>query len=349
MRRIPSKRMSRNFDRSSNRWRFPEEVTKEVERELSRLERLPAASPDYQVTRSYLELIAELPWQTTTEDNLDLKHAREILDRDHFGLEEVKTRIIEHLAVMSLNASARSPILCFVGPPGVGKTSLGKSIAEAIGRNFARESLGGLSDESELRGHRRTYIGAMPGRIIQAIKRAGSRNPLIMLDEIDKLGRNFRGDPAAALLEILDPAQNQQFRDNYLNLPFDLSKVFFIATANSLDTIPGPLLDRIEVLEVSGYSDQEKLQIAKRYLLPRQLANTGLDASQVTIDDEALMLLIRGYTRESGVRQLETDGRRHLSKSRDSVRGGPKGYAPRRPCPRQGNAGRAAFQAAGYS
>jgi ATP-dependent Lon protease len=284
---------------------LPAEVKKEVDRELKRLERLPAASPDYQVTRSYLELIVELPWQKLTTDCIDLARAREILDRDHFGLEKVKQRIIEHLAVMKLNASARAPILCFVGPPGVGKTSLGKSIAEAIGRQFARESLGGLSDEAELRGHRRTYIGAMPGRVIQAMHRAGSRNPVLMLDEIDKLGRDFRGDPAAALLEVLDPAQNQNFRDNYLNLPFDLSQVFFIATANTLDTIPRPLLDRIEVLEVNGYSDDEKLQIARQYLLPRQLKDTGLDPDLVQFRDDALVKLIRDYTRESGVRALE--------------------------------------------
>ncbi len=284
---------------------LPDAVRKEVDRELKRLERLPSASPDYQVTRSYLELVAELPWQRTSTDRLDLDRAQEILDRDHFGLDKVKTRIIEHLAVMKLNPSARAPILCFVGPPGVGKTSLGKSIAAALGREFARESLGGLSDEAELRGHRRTYIGAMPGRIIQAIRRAGTQNPVLMLDEIDKLGRDFRGDPAAALLEILDPAQNSQFRDNYLNLPFDLSQVLFIATANTLDTIPRPLLDRIEVLEVSGYSDEEKLQIARHYLLPRQLADAGLSPERVQLSDAALLKIIRGYTRESGVRNLE--------------------------------------------
>jgi ATP-dependent Lon protease len=252
-----------------------------------------------------LELVAELPWQTTTEDNIDLVEARKILDRDHYGLTKVKERIIEHLAVMKLNPVANAPILCFVGPPGVGKTSLGKSIAEALGRRFARESLGGVSDEAELRGHRRTYIGAMPGRIIQAVRRAGVRNPLLMLDEVDKLGRDFRGDPAAALLEILDPAQNHQFRDNYLNLPFDLSKVFFIGTANTLDTIPGPLRDRVEVLQVSGYSDDEKQQIARRFLLPRQLENTGLRADQVVLSDEMLLLLVRSFTWESGVRELE--------------------------------------------
>jgi ATP-dependent Lon protease len=291
--------------RQTEEAQLPAEVRKEVERELRRLERLPAASPDYQVTRSYLELVVELPWQKVTPDNIDLARAREILDRDHFGLEKVKERILEHLAVMKLNASARAPILCFVGPPGVGKTSLGKSIAEAIGRAFARESLGGLSDEAELRGHRRTYIGAMPGRIIQAMHRAGTRNPVLMLDEIDKLGRDFRGDPAAALMEILDPAQNDRFRDNYLNLPFDLSQVFFIGTANTLDSIPRPLLDRIETLQVSGYSDEEKLQIARNYLVPRQIEQSGLAGRPVEITDEGLMRLIQGYTRESGVRSLE--------------------------------------------
>ncbi len=283
---------------------LPEDVRREVERELKRLERMPAAAPDYQITRSYLELVAELPWQKLTTDLIDLDRARTILDRDHYGLDKVKDRILEHLAVMKLNPSARSPILCFVGPPGVGKTSLGKSIAEAIGRQFARESLGGLSDEAELRGHRRTYVGAMPGRIVQAIHRAGARNPVLMLDEIDKLGRDFRGDPSAALLEILDPAQNHQFRDNYLNLPLDLSQVLFLTTANTLDTIPRPLLDRMEILEVSGYSDQEKLQIGSRYIVPRQQADTGLKPEQVQITDDGLMRLIQGYTRESGVREL---------------------------------------------
>ncbi len=284
---------------------LPEEARQEADRELKRLERLPAAAPDYQVTRSYLELLAELPWNELTKDDIDLPRAREILDRDHYGLKKVKERILEYLAVMKLNPTARAPILCFVGPPGVGKTSLGKSIAEAIGRQFARESLGGVSDEAELRGHRRTYIGAMPGRIIQAIRRAGVRNPLLMLDEVDKLGRDFRGDPAAALLEILDPAQNSQFRDNYLNLPFDLSQVFFIGTANTLDTIPRPLLDRIEILPVSGYSDDEKLQIARRYLLPRQIADNGLQPEQLVLSDDVLLRLIRAYTAESGVRELE--------------------------------------------
>ena len=232
--------------------KLPETIQDEVDRELKRLARMSANAADYQVARAYLELVAELPWHAATDDNLDLKHAQEILDEDHYGLEEVKERILESLAVMQLNPDSKAPIICFVGPPGVGKTSLGQSIARAMGRKFERLSLGGLHDEAELRGHRRTYIGAMPGRILQALRRAEVTNPLIMLDEIDKLGRDFRGDPSAALMEILDPAQNKEFRDNYLNLPYDLSKVMFITTANTLEGIPRPLLDRMEVMEVSG-------------------------------------------------------------------------------------------------
>lgn len=284
---------------------LPPDVRKEAERELGRLERLPAAAPDYQITRSYVELILELPWATETTDNLDLSRARQVLDEDHYDLKQIKERIIEQLAVLKLNPSAKAPILCFVGPPGVGKTSLGQSIARALERKFERMSLGGMHDESELRGHRRTYIGAMPGRIIQAVRRAGVRNPLLMLDEVDKVGRDYRGDPTAALLEILDPAQNFEFRDNYLNLPFDLSKTFFIATANTLDTIPRPLLDRMEILRLSGYSTEEKLQIARRYLIPRQIKETGLTEELITIPDETVRAVIEGYTREAGVRQLE--------------------------------------------
>ena len=284
---------------------LPEEVQKESQRQLNRLESLPVAAPDYQVTRTYLELILELPWNELTDDHLDLIEARKVLDEDHYGLDVIKDRILEHLAVMKLNPEAHAPILCFVGPPGVGKTSLGKSIARAIGRKFERFSLGGLHDESELRGHRRTYIGAMPGRLIQAIRRAGVRNPLLMLDEVDKLGRDHRGDPAAALLEILDPAQNDTFRDNYLDLPFDLSKVFFIVTANTLDTIPRPLLDRMEVIRLSGYTDEEKREIARRYLLSRQLKESGLTAEQLIVPDEVLDAVIHRYTREAGVRELE--------------------------------------------
>ncbi|MEZ6067822.1 MAG: endopeptidase La [Planctomycetaceae bacterium] len=285
--------------------KLPEEAEKETKRQLNRLESLPASSPDHQVTRSYLELILELPWHERTQDHLDLKVARQVLDEDHYGLDTIKDRILEHLAVMKLNPKANAPILCFVGPPGVGKTSLGQSIARSLGRKFERFSLGGLHDEAELRGHRRTYIGAMPGRVIQALRRAGVNNPLLMLDEVDKLGHDHRGDPAAALLEILDPAQNDTFRDNYLDLPFDLSNVFFIVTANTLDTIPRPLLDRMEIIRLSGYTDEEKREIAKRYLLPRQLEHTGLKPEQLTVPDDVLEAIINRYTREAGVRELE--------------------------------------------
>jgi ATP-dependent Lon protease len=282
-----------------------EEVRKEAERELNRLEEMNAASPDYQLTRTWLELVVELPWSKLTDDNLDLVRARQVLDEDHYDLKEVKERILEQLAVLKLNPDAKSPILCFVGPPGVGKTSLGKSIARSLGRKFERLSLGGLHDEAELRGHRRTYIGAMPGRIIDAIRRAGARNPVLMLDEVDKLGRDFRGDPAAALLEILDPAQNSDFHDNYLDLPFDLSRVFFITTANTLDTVPAPLLDRMETLRLSGYSEEEKVEIARRYLIDRQRQDAGLKPDQLVVPNETLSAIIRRYTREAGVRQLE--------------------------------------------
>ena len=284
---------------------LPDDVRTEVEKELQRLERLSVHAPDYQVTRTHIELVIELPWKKTTEDNLDLTRAREILDRDHFDLKDVKDRIVEHLAVMKLNPEARSPILCFVGPPGVGKTSLGQSIAAALGRHFERQSLGGLHDESELRGHRRTYIGAMPGRIIEAIRRAGVKNPLLMLDEVDKLGRDFRGDPAAALMEVLDPAQNCAFHDNYLDVPFDLSRVFFITTANTLDSIPPPLLDRMEILRLPGYSGEEKREIARRYLVPRQVKESGLTEEQLQFSDAGIDRIIERYTREAGVRELE--------------------------------------------
>ncbi|MEW6279142.1 MAG: endopeptidase La [Candidatus Eremiobacterota bacterium] len=284
---------------------LPEEVRKEADRELKRLERLNQASPDYSVTRTYLELVAELPWNRATEDSHDLQRARDILDQDHFGLKSVKERILEHLAVMKLNPQARAPILLFVGPPGVGKTSLGQSIARALDRKFERMSLGGLHDEAELRGHRRTYVGALPGRLIQAVRRAGARNPVLMLDEVDKIGMSYRGDPAAALLEIIDPAQNEKFRDNYLDLPFDLSRTLFIMTANTTDTIPRPLLDRMEVLRLTGYSEEEKMQIARRYLLPRQLSESGIRPEQLDLPDETLAYLVARYTREAGVRELE--------------------------------------------
>ncbi|HEX4071312.1 MAG TPA: endopeptidase La [Planctomycetaceae bacterium] len=285
--------------------KLPDEVRGEADRELTRLETTPAAAPDFQVTRTHLELILELPWNETTPDNFDLAGARRVLDEDHYGLKDIKERILEHLAVMKLNPQANAPILCFIGPPGVGKTSLGQSIARALGRKFERLSLGGMHDEAELRGHRRTYVGAMPGRLLQSIRRAGVKNPLLMMDEVDKLGQDFRGDPASALLEILDPAQNSTFRDNYLDLPFDLSKVFFITTANASDTIPRPLWDRMEIIRLSGYSDEEKLQIARRYLLPRRLKEAGLTAEQLTVPDETILAMIRRYTRESGVRELE--------------------------------------------
>jgi ATP-dependent Lon protease len=284
---------------------LPDDVRKEAERELSRMEKLPTAAPDYHVIRTYLEYVLDLPWNKYSEEKLDIAHARQVLDEDHFGLKDVKGRILEQLGVLKLNPNAKAPILCLVGPPGVGKTSLGQSIARALDRKFERMSLGGLHDEAELRGHRRTYIGAMPGRLIQAIRRAGTKNPVLMLDEVDKLGRDFRGDPAAALMEILDPAQNKDFRDNYLDLPFDLSKVLFVTTANALDTIPAPLLDRMEILRLGGYSEEEKMQIAHRYLIPRQLKEAGLTAEQVLLGDDTLLKIITGYTREAGLRRLE--------------------------------------------
>jgi len=284
---------------------LPDEVRKEAERELSRMERLPTAAPDYHVIRTYIELILDLPWRRGTQDILDLERARQVLDEDHYNLKEVKERILEHLAVIKLKPDAKSPILCFVGPPGVGKTSLGMSIARALGRKFERMSLGGVRDEAELRGHRRTYIGALPGRIIQALRRAEVNNPVLMLDEVDKLGADFRGDPASALLEILDPEQNHTFRDHYLDLPFDLSRIFFICTANSLAPIPAPLRDRMEIIYLSGYSEEEKLQISKHYLIPRQIERNGLKPDQLTITEDALRGVLLNYTRESGVRQLE--------------------------------------------
>jgi ATP-dependent Lon protease len=284
---------------------LPDEVRTEAERELKRLEKLPSAAPDYHVIRTYLEYVLELPWRKSSEDKLDLSEARKILDEDHYGLEDVKERILEFLAVIKLRPDAKSPILCFVGPPGVGKTSLGRSIARALGRQFERMSLGGMRDEAELRGHRRTYIGSMPGRVIQSIRRAEVNNPVLMLDEIDKLGNDYRGDPSSALLEILDPQQNSSFRDHYIDLPFDLSKVFFIATANQMGPIPPPLRDRMEVIAIPGYSDMEKLQIAKRYLVPRQTEENGLKPGQLSITDAAIELIATRYTREAGVRQLE--------------------------------------------
>ena len=276
-----------------------------VLKELDRLERMNPASPDYHSLLHYVEYVADLPWNEETSENLDLEAAEKILDEDHYGLEKIKERILEHLAVRQLNRELKSPIICLVGPPGVGKTSLGKSVARAMGRKFIRLSLGGVHDEAEIRGHRRTYLGAMPGKIIQEIKRAQSRNPVFMLDEIDKLGRDFRGDPAAALLEVMDPEQNHTFVDHYLNLPFDLSRVLFIATANQADPIPAPLLDRMEVIQLPGYTEEEKKNIACRYLLDRQRENHGLEQERIVITDEALDGIIDSYTREAGVRNLE--------------------------------------------
>jgi ATP-dependent Lon protease len=284
---------------------MPEKVQEEAKKQLKRLGSLTEASPEYQVIYSYVKSLLDLPWNKKTDDNLDLTRAEAILNEDHYNLKEIKERIIEQLAVLKLNPKAKAPILCFVGPPGVGKTSLGQSIAKALGRKFERMSLGGMHDEAELRGHRRTYIGAMPGRIMEAIRRAQVNNPLIMLDEVDKLGMDFHGDPSAALMEILDPAQNYAFHDNYLDVPFDLSHVFFITTANTTNNIPKPLLDRMEMLELSGYTDFEKLEIAKRHLIPRELVETGIKATQLIIQEEALLKVIHDYTREAGVRELQ--------------------------------------------
>jgi ATP-dependent Lon protease len=286
---------------------LPEDVRKQADRELNRLESLPPQAAEHGVIRTYLEWIATLPWDKETTDNLDLEHAREVLDADHYGLEQVKDRILEFLAVRKLKPDARGSILCFVGPPGVGKTSLGRSIARALGREFERISAGGVRDEAEIRGHRRTYIGAMPGTIIRALRDAGSRNPLFMIDEIDKMGADFRGDPASAMLEVLDPEQNATFRDHYLDVPFDLSDVMFITTANTLDTVPGPLRDRMEIIYLAGYTEEEKLQIAKRYLVPRQIERNGLKKSWIGIGDKALRRIIEQYTREAGVRGLERE------------------------------------------
>ena len=284
---------------------LPEKAKAQADRELKRLEIIPPASPDHAVITGYLETLAEMPWNVLSEESVDLAKAQEILDRDHHGLAKVKKRLIEFLAVRKLNPTGRGPILCLLGPPGVGKTSLGQSIAEALGRSFARISLGGLRDEAEIRGHRRTYIGAMPGRLVQELRRLGTRNPVIMLDEIDKLGADFRGDPASALLEVLDPRQNHEFTDRYLDVPFDLSQIIFIATCNTLDTIPGPLRDRMEIVELPGYTEGEKLAIARNYLVRRQLAEHGLTAEQCAWTTEALERVIEDYTREAGVRNLE--------------------------------------------
>src|SRR6476619_1815553 len=283
----------------------PEDVDKAARRELARLEKLPPAAAEYGVIRTYLEWILTLPWNRTTEDNLDLEQARRILDEDHYDLDKVKERIIEYLAVSKLKNDLSGPILCFVGPPGVGKTSLGQSIARTTGRKFVRISVGGVRDEAEIRGHRRTYIGAMPGTIIRSLRDAETKNPVLLIDEIDKMGADFRGDPASAMLEVLDPEQNKTFRDHYLDLPFDLSKVLFICTANQLETIPGPLLDRMDVIQLSGYTEDEKVEIAKRYLLRKQLEANGLKHEQIELGDDVMRQVSREYTSEPGPRSLE--------------------------------------------
>ena len=304
---------------------MPKEVEDQARKELRRLQRMPEAAGEYGMVRTYLDWLVELPWSLPEEAPIDIATARRILDQDHFGLEKIKRRIIEYLAVRKLAPGGKAPILCFVGPPGVGKTSLGQSIARAMNRKFVRVSLGGVHDEAEIRGHRRTYIGALPGNIIQAIRKAGARNCVMMLDEIDKLGAGIQGDPASALLEVLDPEQNNTFRDNYLAVPFDLSRVVFITTANMLDTIPGPLRDRMEVISLTGYTASEKLQIARRYLVPRQLEANGLKPDQVGIDDEALRDIIQNYTREAGVRSLEREIGRALRQAAMRIAEGESG------------------------
>lgn len=287
--------------------RLPAQAKEEAFKQFRRIEQMSPESSEFALLRTYLEWITDLPWNTRTKDNLDLNKAKAVLDEDHFGLDKVKDRILEYLSVRALNPDSKGPILCFVGPPGVGKTSLGKSIARALGRKFNRMSVGGMRDEAEIRGHRRTYVGALPGRIIQGLKHAGSRNPVFVLDELDKIGADFRGDPASALLEVLDPHQNTDFTDHYLNVPFDLSEVLFVATANTIDTIPEPLIDRLEILSIPGYTSQEKQKIATKYIIPRQLTEAGLQGQKITFTESAIELVVDRYTREAGVRSLERE------------------------------------------
>ena len=296
-----------NCARRSRKKKLPKHAKKEARKQLKRLEMMHPDASEATIVRTYIDWILDLPWSKSSKDRLDLKIAADVLDEDHYGLERVKERILEFLAVRKLNKSTKGPILCFVGPPGVGKTSLGQAIAKAMGRQFHRISLGGMRDEAEIRGHRRTYIGALPGRILQGLKTVGTNNPVFMMDEIDKIGADYRGDPSSALLEVLDPEQNSSFSDHYLNMPFDLSKVMFITTANMSDTIPSPLLDRMEVIRLSGYTLEEKMVIARKYLLPRQIRENGIKAGQIRLDDKTMEHIITNYTHEAGVRNLERE------------------------------------------